>query len=484
MFWPVKLGVAMMKRKAPTISATSTPRPSALSSCTASKLARLCGPETRVTEARSRTPGSPARSAGAKLSKTGKPDLGDGVAVEVRIGCRDLGIEQVDDQSGPGPDARRKRLRQQGRRPQIDIEMRVPARRIERPGRIEDEARRIVDEQAWRRKAVERGHDRIGGVRFGEIGLDDSGRPDFGSERARFIERTFAVDKDVPAVGRQSARNLRADPPGAASHDRGAWSFELTPHGSPDSGALCAWPASGYSPFMSFLPDPPADFSGLGLAEIARLAEERKLPPVERWDPPHCGDSRMRIARDGTWFHEGSPIGRPAMVRLFSSILRREADGGFVLVTPVEKLTIDVEDAPFNASNYRRGAPRPGAAFRPTPAKSSLPGQIIICASKSARTGRILSGGRAGWRPGRAAGLLRARRDRPREADPPACGAAAPSSRWSRARAWRRSCAALEQGTGRAGLITGDVPRERRSAGITPAAVLVAVVDRPGQRSS
>lgn len=96
-------------------------------------------------------------------------------------------------------------------------------------------------------------------------------------------------------------------------------------------------------------PVPPADLSGLGLAEIARLAEERKLPPVERWNPEHCGDSAMRIARDGTWFHEGSPIGRPAMVRLFSSILRREPDGRFVLVTPVEKLDIEVEDAPFVA---------------------------------------------------------------------------------------------------------------------------------------
>jgi hypothetical protein len=57
----------------------------------------------------------------------------------------------------------------------------------------------------------------------------------------------------------------------------------------------------------------------------------------------------MRIARDGTWYHEGSPIGRPAMVRLFSTILRREPDGGFVLVTPVEKLDIEVEDAPFVA---------------------------------------------------------------------------------------------------------------------------------------
>src|SRR5688572_18299482 len=96
-------------------------------------------------------------------------------------------------------------------------------------------------------------------------------------------------------------------------------------------------------------PAPPADLSGLGLAEIARLAEERKLPPVEQWNPSHCGDSAMRIARDGTWYHEGSPIGRQAMVRLFSTILRREPDGGFVLVTPVEKLGIAVEDAPFVA---------------------------------------------------------------------------------------------------------------------------------------
>src|SRR5205085_6771118 len=96
-------------------------------------------------------------------------------------------------------------------------------------------------------------------------------------------------------------------------------------------------------------PAPPSDLSGLSLAEIARLAEERKLPPVESWNPTHCGDSAMRIARDGTWFHEGSPIGRAAMVRLFSSILRREADGSFVLVTPVEKLDIAVEDAPFVA---------------------------------------------------------------------------------------------------------------------------------------
>jgi hypothetical protein len=93
----------------------------------------------------------------------------------------------------------------------------------------------------------------------------------------------------------------------------------------------------------------PEDLSTLSLADIARLAGERRLPPVEKWNPTHCGDSQMRIGRDGTWFHEGAPIGRPAMVRLFSTILRREPDGRFVLVTPVEKLDIEVEDAPFVA---------------------------------------------------------------------------------------------------------------------------------------
>lgn len=94
---------------------------------------------------------------------------------------------------------------------------------------------------------------------------------------------------------------------------------------------------------------PPLDFANLSLGEIARLVEENRLPPVETWNPTHCGDSDMRIARDGTWFHQGSPIGRMPMVRLFSTILRREPDGRFVLVTPVEKLDIEVEDAPFQA---------------------------------------------------------------------------------------------------------------------------------------
>ena len=95
--------------------------------------------------------------------------------------------------------------------------------------------------------------------------------------------------------------------------------------------------------------EPLPDLSTLSLADIARLLAEKRLPPVEKWNPDHCGDSEMRIARDGTWYHQGSPIGRETMVRLFSSILRREPDGSHVLVTPVEKLDIEVEDAPFVA---------------------------------------------------------------------------------------------------------------------------------------
>jgi hypothetical protein len=84
-------------------------------------------------------------------------------------------------------------------------------------------------------------------------------------------------------------------------------------------------------------------------AELLALAKGGKRLPVEHWHPTHCGHSDMRIAADGTWFHAGSPIGRKELVILFSSILRREADGSHVLVTPVEKLDIEVEDAPFVA---------------------------------------------------------------------------------------------------------------------------------------
>lgn len=99
--------------------------------------------------------------------------------------------------------------------------------------------------------------------------------------------------------------------------------------------------------------EPLPELANLSLTDIARLAQEKRLPPVDQWNPAHCGDSEMRIARDGTWYHQGSPIGRETMVRLFSSILRREPDGSHVLVTPVEKLDIAVEDAPFVAVELR-----------------------------------------------------------------------------------------------------------------------------------
>src|ERR1700742_91214 len=87
----------------------------------------------------------------------------------------------------------------------------------------------------------------------------------------------------------------------------------------------------------------------LGLAGLQReSAAGRKLPPVEKWNPAHCGDIDIRIARDGTWFHEGSPVGRRELVRLFSTILRKDGDD-YVLVTPAEKMRIVVEDAPFLA---------------------------------------------------------------------------------------------------------------------------------------
>jgi uncharacterized protein len=88
-----------------------------------------------------------------------------------------------------------------------------------------------------------------------------------------------------------------------------------------------------------------------GLVASITAAKTRGLPPVHLWDPPFCGDLDMRIARDGTWFYQGTPIGRKGLVKLFSSILKRE-DGKYFLVTPVEKVGITVEDAPFVAVDF------------------------------------------------------------------------------------------------------------------------------------
>jgi hypothetical protein len=88
----------------------------------------------------------------------------------------------------------------------------------------------------------------------------------------------------------------------------------------------------------------------------AKQAPGRGLPPVHLWNPAHCGEIDIVIRRDGLWFHEGSPIGREALVRLFSTVLRKDPDG-FHLVTPVEKMRITVEDAPFIAVRVDRDGP-------------------------------------------------------------------------------------------------------------------------------
>jgi hypothetical protein len=108
--------------------------------------------------------------------------------------------------------------------------------------------------------------------------------------------------------------------------------------------------------------DAPPDLASLSLAEIAAAVEARTLPPVEQWHPRETADSRMRIAADGTWFHEGRPIARPAMVRAFASLLARGEGGEHWLVTPECKQSIEVEDAAFVAVELR--AKRDALAFR------------------------------------------------------------------------------------------------------------------------
>lgn len=92
--------------------------------------------------------------------------------------------------------------------------------------------------------------------------------------------------------------------------------------------------------------------SAEGLASsLSALGKQKGSPPVHLWNPPYCGEIDIRIARDGTWFHDGTPIGRAGLVKLFSSILKKEGDR-FFLVTPVEKVGIKVDDAPMVAIDF------------------------------------------------------------------------------------------------------------------------------------
>jgi hypothetical protein len=93
--------------------------------------------------------------------------------------------------------------------------------------------------------------------------------------------------------------------------------------------------------------------SASSLAGSMKGISRDSVAPMDKWDPPFCGDIDMRIARDGTWFYLGTPIGRPELVKLFSSIIRKD-DNNYFLVTPVEKVGIQVDDAPFIAVDFNK----------------------------------------------------------------------------------------------------------------------------------
>ncbi|MDB5449755.1 MAG: hypothetical protein JWQ52_883 [Phenylobacterium sp.] len=114
---------------------------------------------------------------------------------------------------------------------------------------------------------------------------------------------------------------------------------------------LEANPGAAYLAAMAQTQNPPG-LDGV-IAAAKAQAPGRGLPPVHLWNPPNCGDIDIVIRKDGLWFHEGTPIGREALVRLFSTVLRKD-DDGIYLVTPVEKLRITVEDAPFIATRVDR----------------------------------------------------------------------------------------------------------------------------------
>ncbi|GAC1569136.1 MAG: DUF1285 domain-containing protein [Novosphingobium sp.] len=113
--------------------------------------------------------------------------------------------------------------------------------------------------------------------------------------------------------------------------------------------------------------EPPPELATLSLAQIAEAVAARRLPAVDQWSPANTGESHMRIAGNGQWFHEGAPITRPAMVRAFASLLIADESSQHWLVTPHEKLAIAVDDAAFIATDLEvrtDGLGRPALAFR------------------------------------------------------------------------------------------------------------------------
>ncbi len=114
--------------------------------------------------------------------------------------------------------------------------------------------------------------------------------------------------------------------------------------------------------------DPPPDLAALSLEAIAHEVAARSLPPIETWRPSETIASRIRIATDGTWYHDGTPIRRPAMIRAFSALLVKGVDGRHALLTPRTRQLVEVEDAPFRAVDLAIRADRatgtPALAFR------------------------------------------------------------------------------------------------------------------------
>ena len=148
------------------------------------------------------------------------------------------------------------------------------------------------------------------------------------------------VSNHGPAVREQRARYLQRRP---ACRRRSRLRCALCP----SLRHSCLEPTQRSNPMTRSMPEsPPTDrIEGLSLTDLQQIVDARQLPPVDQWNPERCGHSGMRIAADGTWFHEGSPIQRPAMVRLFSTVLRREPDGRHVL-SPLSRSSTSTSTAP------------------------------------------------------------------------------------------------------------------------------------------
>lgn len=133
----------------------------------------------------------------------------------------------------------------------------------------------------------------------------------------------------------------------------------------------------GFAPYISGIMTDGSSLQQLlaSLKAHAAGSPEKRLPPVETWNPTHCGDAGFEILRDGTWLHEGTRITRESLVSLFASILRKDADGQTYLVTPVEKIRVQVADAPFLAVRVDRH----GAGAGQTLVFTTNVGDVVAC---------------------------------------------------------------------------------------------------------